>query len=456
MGIGFNKSSRLEIKFRREDDSEHPYTCSVVPRRLELYRADDNSVVLVQSREIRQTSALDDVLGVSLRNCLLFCPRRNLRDYTARRLFGYTLFTALQRSTRQIARRKQSSEMAVLHILSVAFDNYRRTLIFRHFPDFLISVSDNPSRLSALTSLLPITDLRLLRHAVPASLVYDFISSFFTTSFDFRNFACYNFYNAFIGEILIFMPSELKNSSSVTSPEKLVAAELKKAGFDINTVTVPERVFLLADSLYDAMLDRNCGKYKYPIGGDLYVFNDNTSVGFIKGMMCSPAIATQAEDLIATGVKELIHIGFAGGLQQDINIGDIILTDGAYNDTAVARLYGFDRDFIQSTKSLTDELQNIFFGDRTDFKRGKHWTTDAGYMETYEQVAHYRDLGALCVEMEGVGLFTVANYRNVRATAVYIVSDVLRKHVWYPGWSENTIDKAVSKIIDTVILSTRK
>ena len=63
--------------------------------------------------------------------------------------------------------------------------------------------------------------------------------------------------------------------------------------------------------------------------------------------MCSPAIATQAEDLIAGGVEERIHIGLAGGLQSDMNIGQVVLTDGAYNDTAVARLYGFYCTFIK-------------------------------------------------------------------------------------------------------------
>lgn len=62
------------------------------------------------------------------------------------------------------------------------------------------------------------------------------------------------------------------------------------------------------------------------IGGELYVFDKNQNVGFIKGHMCSPAIATQAEDLIAGGVKELIYIGFAGGLQINQKPGDFVFT----------------------------------------------------------------------------------------------------------------------------------
>lgn len=131
---------------------------------------------------------------------------------------------------------------------------------------------------------------------------------------------------------LVVQEGKAKNMNMndvLTEPKKLVQLELKNAGFDINNMNVPKRVYLLADDLYDVMLSRNCGKYKYPLGGKLFVFNENEEIGFIKGHMCSPAIATQAEDLIAGGVKELIHIGFAGGLQPDMNTGDIILTDGA-------------------------------------------------------------------------------------------------------------------------------
>lgn len=252
------------------------------------------------------------------------------------------------------------------------------------------------------------------------------------------------------------MSLNFENNTILTDPKKLVAQELKKAGFDINAIKVPTRVYILADSFYDIMISKNCGKYKYPLGGQLFVFNDNESIGFVKGLMCSPAIATQAEDLIAGGVKELIHIGFAGGLQQDMNVGDVVLTDGAYNDTAVARLYGFDYDIIETTKSLTDDLQALLVNSGIDYRRGKHWTTDAGYMETYGQVVEHRANGALCVEMEGVGLFTVANYRKCRASAIYLISDILANDDWSLGWDDSSIDTAVNKITDSIILSTQK
>jgi purine-nucleoside phosphorylase len=239
----------------------------------------------------------------------------------------------------------------------------------------------------------------------------------------------------------------------MTEPKDLVRIELRNAGFDLDNIKIPKRVFLLADSTYDAMIAKKCGTYRYPLGGKLYVFNDNTDVGFVKGQMCSPGIATQAEDLIAGGVEELIHIGLAGGLQVDMNIGQVILTDGAYNDTAVARLYGFDYDFIETSKVLTEELDELLMNSFINAKRGKHWTTDAGYRETWGQVLDYRNKGALCVEMEGVGLFTIAKYRKCVASAIYVVTDVLNENGWSLGWEGSEIGKSVEKLIEMIINS---
>lgn len=177
----------------------------------------------------------------------------------------------------------------------------------------------------------------------------------------------------------------------LTDPQKLVRLELKNEGYDLNQMNIPKRVFLLADSFYDEMLLRNCGTYKYPLGGKLYVFNANENIGFIKSHMCSPAITTQAEDLIAGGVEELIHIGFAGGLQTNMTAGDVIITDGAYNDTAVARLYGYDLDIIESSKKLTKTVGKLLSDNGIVYRQGIHWTTDAGYMETWGQIIEHRE-----------------------------------------------------------------
>lgn len=236
----------------------------------------------------------------------------------------------------------------------------------------------------------------------------------------------------------------------MTDPKELVRMELKNAGFDMDSIQIPKRVYLLADGIFDVMIEKEYGEYKYPLGGSLYVIKNNPQIGFVKGQMCSPGIATQAEDLVAGGVEELIHVGFAGGINQELNIGDIVLTNGAYNDTAVARLYGFDYDFIETTLSLTDEMEVLLKEKKVQVKRGKHWTTDAGYSETWGQVLDYRSKGALCVEMEGVGLFTIAKYRGCSASAIYIITDVISEDGWHLGWEGNKIEEVIEKIIAVI------
>lgn len=124
------------------------------------------------------------------------------------------------------------------------------------------------------------------------------------------------------------------------APSQLVRREMELQNIDLNELKkiFPKRLYLLADSLYDTMLSKNAGTLTYHVGGEVYVMNHDHSVGFVKGEMCSPGIATQAEDLIAAGAKELIHVGFAGGYPGS-HIGDVVITDGAFHDTAVAGLF---------------------------------------------------------------------------------------------------------------------
>ncbi len=239
------------------------------------------------------------------------------------------------------------------------------------------------------------------------------------------------------------------NPQEFNAPAQLVRRELEQRGYDLDKIIMPKRVYLLADSLYDTMLSRNIGTLTYSIGGELYVMNNNEQVGFIKGEMCAPGIATQAEDLIAGGVQELIHVGFAGGVSK-CEIGDIVITDGAYNNTGVAGLYGFNEELIASSKILTDEVCKEMEDKNISYIRGKHWTTDAGYVQPSWRAKEFKNKGALCVEMEGAGLFTVATFRSCRATGIYVISDIGSNDDWNLGWGEAVLEKSIDKIIDAI------
>lgn len=235
------------------------------------------------------------------------------------------------------------------------------------------------------------------------------------------------------------------------APSQLVRREMELQGIDLDELreVFPKRLYLLADSLYEAMLAKNIGTPTYDVGGEIYVMNHNNQVGFVKGEMCSPGIATQAEDLIAAGAQELIHVGFAGG-RVGARIGDVVITDGAFNDTAVAGLYGYTGEVIQTSRELTDELCEEMYSKGITYRRGYHWTTDAGYVETSWRIKYFEDKGALCVEMEGAGLFSVAKFRSRRAAGIYVISDSGEGDDWNLGWGEEVLETSINKVIDAI------
>ncbi len=233
------------------------------------------------------------------------------------------------------------------------------------------------------------------------------------------------------------------------APSQLVRREMELQGIDLEELrkVFPKRVYLLADSLYDTMLAKKAGTLTYHVGGEVYVMDYDNSVGFVKGEMCSPGIATQAEDLIAAGAKELIHVGFAGGYPGTY-IGDVVITDGAFHDTAVAGLYGCHGEIVRSAKELTDSLCREMDEKGIAYRRGFHRTTDAGYVQTGWSAKYYEDKGALCVEMEGAGLFAVAEFRSCRAAGIYVISDSGSGEDWNLGWGEKVLETSINKVID--------
>ena len=54
----------------------------------------------------------------------------------------------------------------------------------------------------------------------------------------------------------------MDRNNALTDPKKLIRVELKNAGFDIDKIKIPDRVYLLADDIFDEMVSRNVGEYR--------------------------------------------------------------------------------------------------------------------------------------------------------------------------------------------------
>jgi uridine phosphorylase len=153
----------------------------------------------------------------------------------------------------------------------------------------------------------------------------------------------------------------------------------------------------------------------------------------VPGFGASTAVMT-LEELAAFGIKKFVNLGTAGGLQQNMNIGDIVICDRAIRDEGTSHHYLPVEKYALSSPELTESLCAAFERKAIQYVKGTSWTTDAPYRETIEELRRYRSDGVATVEMEASALFAVGAYRGVSVSSIFIISDLLSEEDWHQGY----------------------
>lgn len=175
-----------------------------------------------------------------------------------------------------------------------------------------------------------------------------------------------------------------------------------------------------------------------------------SSTAIVTGIgMGAPALAMKVEELIALGVREFVLIGTAGGLQENLLPGSVIICDQALRDEGLSQHYLPPSESVLASNSVTTKLAGLLTDVESSF-RGISWTTDAIYRETKGECDHYREHGVLCVEMEAAGLFAVAEYRQVEASAVFVISDLIHKKGWQPYLRDVRVKTSLYQVLKQV------
>ena len=124
------------------------------------------------------------------------------------------------------------------------------------------------------------------------------------------------------------------------------------------------------------------------------------------------------------GSNQNLLIGSAGGLQPDLQAGDIILSSAAYKDGSMSQLYdqseqqkhvAADLDLLQVISQKLDDKVAI----------GKTMTCQAMLAESRALIKRWSQQGYLGVEMEAATVLAVSKYFAVPAAAMLVISDNL-------------------------------
>ena len=140
-----------------------------------------------------------------------------------------------------------------------------------------------------------------------------------------------------------------------------------------------------------------------------------------------PSIGIYTHELIAEyGVKNLIRVGTAGSMQENIKIRDVVIAMTASTDSAINKLRFNGADYAPTASA--DLLFKAYEAGKAkglNMKAGNVLTSDTFYGDDFEAWKKWAKFGVLCVEMETAQLYTTAAKFGVNALTLLTISDSL-------------------------------
>ena len=148
--------------------------------------------------------------------------------------------------------------------------------------------------------------------------------------------------------------------------------------------------------------------------------------------MGGPSTAIAVEELAAIGVENLIRVGTSGGMQLDVDAGDLVIAQAAIRQEGTSKEYApiefpavANIDLVNALKKAADELEypnHIGIVHCKDSFYGQH---DPDRMPVSYELENkweaWIKAGALCSEMETASLYTVSSTLRIKAAAILLV-----------------------------------
>ena len=140
-----------------------------------------------------------------------------------------------------------------------------------------------------------------------------------------------------------------------------------------------------------------------------------------------PSIGIYTHELINEyGVKNLIRMGTAGSIKENIKIRDVVIAMSASTDSAINKLRFNGADYAPTASSeLFLKAHEIGVKKGLNMKAGNVLTSDTFYGDDPEAWKKWAKFGVLCVEMETAQLYTTAAKFGVNALTLLTISDSL-------------------------------
>lgn len=148
--------------------------------------------------------------------------------------------------------------------------------------------------------------------------------------------------------------------------------------------------------------------------------------------MGGPSTAICVEELSLIGIKYLIRVGTSGGMQLNVNAGDLVIATGAIRQEGTSKEYlpvefpaVADFDVCNCLRNAADNLHLNYHVGVVHCKDSFYGQHSPEKMPVSYELLNKWDAwikgGTLCSEMETASLFTISSFLGLHAGAVLLV-----------------------------------
>lgn len=207
----------------------------------------------------------------------------------------------------------------------------------------------------------------------------------------------------------------------------------------------PLRAKFIADKFLTDVVQFNSIRNMFGFTGK-YKGKDVSVMGTGMGM---PSIGIYSYELITKfGVKNLIRVGSCGALQENLNLYDVIIAQGASTNSNFSHQYGLPGTFAPiSSYKLLSRAVDVSKKLGINVHVGNVLSSDVFYNDDSDVDLLWKKMGILGVEMEAAALYMNAARLGVDALCILTVSDNLITH------EETTAEERQNSFLNMIKIS---
>lgn len=149
--------------------------------------------------------------------------------------------------------------------------------------------------------------------------------------------------------------------------------------------------------------------------------------GYYKGKMvtiCStgigaPSLIIALEELKQCGATHIVRVGSAGAMQENIQLGDLIVAEAAVRDEGASKAYIKASYPAYSSFVLLKALDTFLAKQSASYHLGLVRSHDSFYTDDETEICHYwNKKGVLGADMETSALFAVGRLRGLEVASI--------------------------------------